>query len=39
MSDHEPQGPQPIPHEAWYFLYGLIAVLALLIVGWIIKMQ
>lgn len=39
MSDHSMQGPEPIPHEAWYFLYAIVGVLAILILGWIIKMQ
>lgn len=39
MSDHSMQGPEPIPHQAWYFIYALVGLLAVLIVGWIIKMQ
>jgi hypothetical protein len=38
MSDHSVQGPEPIPHEAWYFIFALVAVLGILIAGWIIKM-
>lgn len=34
-----PRDPESIPHEAWYFLYGLVGVLAILITGWIIKMH
>jgi hypothetical protein len=33
------QGPEPIPHQAWYFIYALVGLLAVLIVGWIVKMQ
>jgi hypothetical protein len=39
MSDQQAQGPEPVPHEAWYFLYAVVGVLAVLIVGWIVKMQ
>lgn len=38
MSGHEPQGPQPIPHGAVYFLYALVGLLALLVAAWIVKM-
>lgn len=38
MSDHQMQGPQPIPHEVWYFIYTLVGVLAVLVAGWIIKL-
>lgn len=38
MSDHDIRGPEPIPHEAWYFLFALVGLLAVLVVGWIIKM-
>lgn len=39
MSDHHTHGPEPIPHQVWYFIYALIGVLALAILGWIIKLQ
>ena len=39
MSDQGTQGPEPIPHEAWYFVFTLVGILALLIVGWVIKMH
>jgi len=38
MSDYGTQGPEPVPQEAWYFIYTLAGVLAVLIAGWIIKM-
>jgi hypothetical protein len=37
MSNQSTHGPEPIPQQAWYFLIGLVATLALLIAGWIIK--
>lgn len=39
MTEHDMQGPEPIPHEAVYFIFALVGLLAVLIVGWIIKMQ
>lgn len=37
MSDLSTQGPEPVPPQAWYFVLTLIGILAVLIVGWIIK--
>jgi hypothetical protein len=37
MSEQNAYGPQPVPHQVWYFLYTLVAVLGLLIAGWILK--
>jgi hypothetical protein len=37
MTDQNTHGPQPIPHQAWYFLYAMVAILGLLIAGWILK--
>lgn len=37
MSEQNLHGPQPVPHEAMYFIYVLVGVLALLIAGWIYK--
>jgi|APLak6261659120_1056016.scaffolds.fasta_scaffold354924_1 hypothetical protein len=37
MSDENTYGPQPVPPQAWYFLYTLVAVLGLLVAGWILK--
>lgn len=38
MSENSAHGPQPIPHEAVYFLYALVGLLAILVAGWIVKM-
>ncbi len=38
MSDHGARGPEPVPPQAWYFIFGLVGVLGVLIAGWIIKM-
>jgi hypothetical protein len=37
MSDHSAQGPESVPHEAWYFIFTLVGILGVLIVGWIVK--
>ncbi len=36
MSDHA-QGPEPVPHEAMYFIYTLVGILLTLVAGWVIK--
>ena len=36
MTDYT-HGPESVPHEAWYFIYTLVGILGLLILGWIFK--
>lgn len=38
MSDQSVHGPEPVPPQAWYFIFTLVGVLGVLIAGWIIKM-
>lgn len=38
MSEQSSSGPQPVPHQAMYFVYTIAGILGLLILGWIIKM-
>ena len=38
MSDQGAQGPEPVPPQAWYFVYTLVGVLCTLVAGWIIRM-
>lgn len=37
MSDHSAQGPEPVPPQAWYFLFTLVGLLGVLIAGWIVR--
>jgi len=37
MSNSSAQGPEPVPHEAWYFIYTLVGILCVLIASWIIR--
>lgn len=37
MASHSTSGPEPVPHQAMYFIYTLIGILLAFIVGWIIK--
>lgn len=38
MTENDMRGPEPIPHEAMYFVYVLVGVLALLVSLWIFRM-
>lgn len=38
MSEMNARGPEPVPHEAIYFIYAVVGVLGLLIAAWIISM-
>lgn len=38
MSEHHIHGPEPVPHEAFYFVYAIVGVLALLIAAWIVSL-
>lgn len=38
MSERHVHGPEPVPHEAVYFVFALVGVLALLIAAWIVSL-
>lgn len=38
MSDLHVRGPEDVPHEAMYFIYTVVGVLAILIGAWIVSM-
>ncbi len=38
MSNQHTYGPEPVPHEAWYFIFALLGVLGALITAWIVSM-
>jgi hypothetical protein len=38
MTESNMHGPEPVPHEAFYFIYTIVGVLGILIAAWIVSM-